>query len=86
MNTFRQEESLQAILYILQKMGGKCDMHKCCKILYFADNAHLSQWGRSITGDMYIAMNYGAVPSRIYDLSRTSLPMYAISASTSFTS
>jgi len=67
-SSFQREVAIQAILYILQQMGGKCDMHKCNKILYFADNRHLSKWGHSITGDSYIAMEYGAVPSRIYDL------------------
>ena len=33
--------------------------HKICKILYFADREHLSKYGRSITGDVYIAMTYG---------------------------
>ena len=43
-------------------------MHKICKILYFADQKHLSEYGRSITGDTYIAMRYGPVPSYIDDL------------------
>jgi uncharacterized phage-associated protein len=67
-NNFQRETSIHAILYILKKMGGKCDIHKCNKILYFADNKHLSKWGRSITGDAYIAMEFGAVPSYIYDM------------------
>ena len=65
---FRREEAIQAILYILQKMGGTCDMHKCNKILYFADNEYLSKYGRPITGDSYIAMDFGPVPSSVYDL------------------
>jgi len=65
---FKQETSIQAILYILQKMGGTCDIHKCHKILYFADNEHLSKYGRSITGDNYIRMDFGPVPTCIYDL------------------
>lgn len=63
---FRKEESLQAILYILKKMGGTCDIHKCNKILYFSDNEHLSKWGRTITGDSYNRLEYGAVPNNIY--------------------
>ena len=51
---FKQNVAIQAVLYILQQMGGVCDIHKCHKILYFADNEHLSKYGRSITGDSYI--------------------------------
>ena len=43
-------------------------MHKLCKILYFADQKHLSLYGRSITGDTYIAMQFGPVPSYIDDI------------------
>lgn len=65
---FKKDVSIQAILYILNQMGGKCDIHKCMKILYFSDNAHLSEYGRTITGDTYYHMAYGAVPTHIYDI------------------
>lgn len=65
---FRKEVALHAIMYILEKMGGSCDIHKICKILYFADQGHLSKYGRSITGDRYIAMAYGPVPSQVDDM------------------
>lgn len=65
---FKQDIAIQAILYILERMGGTCDIHKCHKILYFADNEHLSKYGRSITGDAYVRMEFGPVPTCIYDL------------------
>lgn len=65
---FKFDKALNSILYILQKLGGKTDMHKLCKILYFADQKHLSEYGRSITGDTYIAMQYGPVPSSVDDI------------------
>ncbi|MCR4602246.1 MAG: SocA family protein [Prevotella sp.] len=65
---FKQDVAIQAILFIVQQMGGKCDIHKCHKILYFADNEHLAKWGRSITGDSYVKMDFGPVPTCIYDL------------------
>ncbi len=67
-SSFDKDVALQAVLYILDKMGGSCDMHKICKILYFADQKHLSRYSRSITGDDYIAMQYGPVPSRVNDM------------------
>ena len=69
MNTlFKFDRSINSILYSLQKLGGSSDMHKICKILYFADQKHLSEYGRSITGDEYIAMKFGPVPSYIDDV------------------
>ena len=68
MRLFKKDVALQAILYILNSLGGKSDMHKICKILYFADQLHLSAYSRSITGDVYIAMQFGPVPSKIDDI------------------
>ena len=65
---FKLDKAINSILYILEKLGGKTDMHKLCKILYFADQKHLSEYGRSITGDKYIAMQYGPVPSSVDDI------------------
>ncbi len=71
MNTlklFDKDSALNAVLYILERYGGKSDMHKIFKTLYFADREHLSRYGRSITRDAYIAMKYGPVPSRVDDI------------------
>lgn len=38
------------------------------KIFFYADKEHLSDWGRSICGDFYVAMENGPVPSNIYNL------------------
>ena len=65
---FDREKSMEAVLYIAQKIGGRKDMHKIFKTLYFADKSHLSRYGRSITGDSYIAMSYGPVPSKTDDI------------------
>lgn len=68
MRLFKKDVALQSILYILNALGGRSDMHKICKILYFADQLHLSTYSRSITGDAYIAMQFGPVPSKIDDI------------------
>jgi uncharacterized phage-associated protein len=67
MNGFRKEIAIEAILYIANRIE-RGDIHKICKILYYADQQHLSKYGRSITGDTYIAMNYGPVPSNVEDI------------------
>ncbi len=38
------------------------------KVFFFADEEHLLDWGRPISGDQYVAMEHGPVPSVIYDL------------------
>lgn len=67
-NLFDKDITLNAVLYILKKLNGKSDMHTIFKILYFADRQHLSNYGRTITGDVYIAMQYGPVPSKTDDI------------------
>jgi uncharacterized phage-associated protein len=64
---FNEKKTINAILYIVEKLVRK-DFHKIFKILYFADKEHLMTYGRTITGDTYIAMNDGPVPSNVYDI------------------
>ena len=64
---FDKSKSLNALLYVANRLQRK-DFHKIFKILYFADRQHLAMWGRPVTGDTYIAMDAGPVPSRIYDM------------------
>jgi uncharacterized phage-associated protein len=42
------------------------------KIFFFADREHLRDWGRPISGDRYVAMEHGPVPSSIRDLLKLS--------------
>ena len=64
---FDKEKSLNALLYVANRVQRK-DFHKIFKIIYFADRQHLADWGRPITGDTYIALEAGPVPSRLYDM------------------
>lgn len=64
---FNYDKALNAMLYVANRVE-KRDIHKIFKILYFADMSHLLHYGRAITGDRYIAMQYGPVPSSIYDM------------------
>ena len=64
--SFDEEKAVNVVLFILQKLG-KVNRHLLAKILYFADQKHLIQYGRPILGDTYIRMDYGPVPSGVYD-------------------
>lgn len=58
---------LAPALYILNKTGNKLNKQKLFKILYFADKDHIAKYGRTFSGEPYIAMANGPVPSRLYD-------------------
>lgn len=62
-----REKTINSALYILKSLGGQSDFHKLFKILYFADQKHLVKYGTPITGDTYVAMAHGPVPSKLYD-------------------
>ena len=64
---FDEERAVNAVLYVISKLSRK-DFHKIFKILFFADREHLLRYGRTITGDNYIAMSDGPVPSYLYDI------------------
>ena len=67
---FNRNKAIAALLHItteLCKNDFKTDIHKVFKILYFAERKHLATYARPITGDRFIAMKNGPVPSVQYD-------------------
>jgi uncharacterized phage-associated protein len=66
MNRFLDvEKALEAVVYVSHKTN---DLFHIVKILYYADKIHLEEYGRQLTGDYYVAMEEGPVPSGAYDL------------------
>lgn len=66
MNVYEQNKLIQIVLYILNKTGG-IDYYHLFKLLYFAELEHLAKWGCRITSDNFHALEYGPVPSCLYD-------------------
>jgi len=64
---FDRDKALEVILFIAGNISG-ATLHSVSKILYLADKLHLQEYGRLICGDRYVAMEYGPVPSAIYDM------------------
>ncbi|ADW72202.1 hypothetical protein Rahaq_0575 [Rahnella aceris] len=67
---FDSEKALEAILYVASK-APIADVYHVGKILYFADRAHLKEYGRMLFGDTYIAMKDGPVASGAFDIIKT---------------
>jgi uncharacterized phage-associated protein len=60
-------KTVEAIDFLAREWPG-ITQYYLGKVLYFADRDHCLDWGRTITGDRYVAMAHGPVPSRVYDL------------------
>ena len=64
---FDRDKALEAILFVANNLHAPT-YHSISKMLYLADKRHLQEYGRLICGDRYIAMEYGPVPSAIYNM------------------
>lgn len=66
MNAYDQNKLIQVVLHILNQTGG-VDYYHLFKILYFAERKHLAKWGHRIVCDDFYALEYGPVPTCLYD-------------------
>jgi uncharacterized phage-associated protein len=64
------DKAVESVLYIAGRVPNPT-LHSIAKVLFHADKAHLSRYGRPISGDRYIAMKHGPVPSATYDILKT---------------
>lgn len=63
---FEPRKAIAAMAYLVQETGAS--MYSVMKMLYLADKSHLERHGRFITGDQYVAMKQGPVPSHAYNM------------------
>jgi hypothetical protein len=62
------EKTLEVLLWVMNQKAEGVNLYNLIKTIFHADCYHLNQYGRPITGDVYIAMVHGTVPSFIYNL------------------
>ena len=58
---------IEAIVFIANECRNN-SLYTVVKTLFYADKYHLQKYGRPVTGDTYIKMAYGPVPSMAYDI------------------
>lgn len=58
----RPEKIVETMLYLTHK-GIELSQYKTVKLLYLADREHFRRFGRPISFDRYVAMDYGPVAS-----------------------
>lgn len=65
-DAFDVEKAVAAVAFLVEKT--RATMYGVMKMLYLADKLHLERYGRFISGDRYVAMEQGPVPSRTYNM------------------
>lgn len=60
---FNHKKAVQALNFFAEKEGGVINNMKALKLLWVSDRHHLRQYGRTILGDKYVAMEFGPVAS-----------------------
>jgi uncharacterized phage-associated protein len=68
--TLDPDKTVEALIFVANRIP-KPTLHSISKVFYHADKMHLSRYGRPITGDYYVAMRNGPVPSATYDILKT---------------
>ncbi|MEA1878412.1 MAG: Panacea domain-containing protein [Bacteroidota bacterium] len=72
---FNKQKSIEAVLYLISKSGkNSYDLYKIVKMIFEADKYHLNYYMRPVTGDHFVSMAKGIVPSKIYDLCKVEDP------------
>jgi len=69
---FQYKKATQALNYFAEASGGRINKMKAIKLIFFADRYHLRKYGRPITNDEYLAMDYGPVSSGVKDIAEMS--------------
>jgi uncharacterized phage-associated protein len=65
---FDHRKATQILNYFALKGDGKINKMKALKLIFLADRYHLRKYGRLVSGDRYVAMKYGPVPSTVMDI------------------
>jgi uncharacterized phage-associated protein len=66
------QAAIEALLWVIQR--GESNIYNIMKILYAAEKYHLNTYACPITGDRYVAMEYGTVPSWTFDCTKQGNP------------
>ncbi|MCK4981914.1 MAG: SocA family protein [Victivallaceae bacterium] len=71
---FEYKKATQALNYFARKNSShKISKLKVLKLIYLADRFHLRKYGRAITNDNYIAMQFGPVASGVKDIAEQTI-------------
>jgi uncharacterized phage-associated protein len=64
---YNKQKAIESILWLLQTKKIN-QIYHVLKAIFYADRYHLNKYFRPIIGDTYVAMKYGPVAGKTYDL------------------
>jgi len=67
----KRDKIAEALLHLIHRAADKKEyvtQFDLVKTFFFADTAHLEEYGRPVTYDNYVAMKHGPVASEAYDM------------------
>jgi uncharacterized phage-associated protein len=64
---YNRRRAIQAVLWFLNRHGGRLNKMHLVKLVFLADQNHLFRYARPIVGGQYFAMKLGPVPSELLD-------------------
>jgi hypothetical protein len=62
------QKAVECVLWLIEH--GESNMYTIWKMLFAAEKHSLNNYGCPITGDAYYAMDYGTVPTKLYDIAK----------------
>ena len=72
---FNESKAVEALVFVAHRWPGITPFY-LSKVLFLSDRDHLRKYGRPVIGDIYIAMDNGPVPSRVYDIVKGNLDFF----------
>ena len=64
-----QKKALEVILWIANRNKKRTvDLYQLVKTILYADIYHLNKYGRTLYGDVYLAMPHGPIPRHAYEI------------------
>ena len=65
---FNCRKTVEAVLHIVDQMGGEINQYNLLKVMFAADKYHINTYGRPVTACKYKKLQFGTVPVPVYEM------------------
>lgn len=64
---FSEKKAAQIAAFFIYRNGGKAELLKLIKLMYFAERRSFAEYGEPMTGDQYYSLDHGPILSKTLD-------------------